>query len=475
MSAAAVPAAAARTAAALRAFAERLNLAGRLEPFRDRRWDPAAAHRRVLHLEDVSGIPFLTDIAGVEEYEHRARVRARAGDLYATETSPDPDYEAYCRQRLGLDAVHWLGADCGPAPLALARACGTGAALDGVAAFAREAGGLTIHPYLATDDVWMLAGRVAAAAAVPVAVLGPPPPVTWIANDKALFGELVELVLGPGWIPETRAATTVPGCVDLLHELAPRCTRVGLKRTRCASGTGNLVLDAAQIRAQAPAATATVVRGFLARTEWRAPEAVLAVAWETATSSPSTQWWIPAATAGEPRLDGVYEQILSGAGQLFVGSRPSTLPAAVNRALAAAGRRVAAALQALGYVGRCSFDHLVLGDPHAEFILRFTECNGRWGGTSTPMHLVDRVVSGPRPRYRGQDFVHERLQGLGFGEVLERVGGHAFDAGTQSGRYIFYNVGPLAEHGKLDVIALGATQAEAEQALLADLPRLLGL
>lgn len=463
------------SAAALQAFADRLNLANRLEAFRDRRWRPAAAPRRALHLEDVSGIPFLTDIAGVEEYEHRARVRARAGDLYATETPPDPDYETYSGQRLGLGPVHWLGADCGPAPLALARGCCANAALDRIVAFAREAGGLTIHPYLATDDVWTLAGRVAAAAAVPVAVLGPPPPVTWIANDKALFGELVGLVLGPGWIPETRAATNVMGCVDRLRELAPSCTRVGLKRTRCASGTGNLVLDAAQVRTQAPAATAAVVRRFLARTEWRTPEPVLVVAWETAASSPSTQWWIPAATAGEPRLDGVYEQILSGAGQRFVGSRPSTLPVAVNRALANASRRVAAALQTLGYVGRCSFDHLVLGDPHAEFTLRFTECNGRWGGTSTPMHLVDRVVSGPRPRYRGQDFVHDRLQGLAFGEVLERVGRHAFDAGTQTGRYIFYNVGPLAEHGKLDVIALGETQAEAEQALLADLPRLLGL
>ncbi len=460
--------------AALQAFADGLNLAGRLEPFRDRRWHPPAANRRVLHLEDVSGIPFLTDIAGVEEYEHRARVRARDGDLYATETPPDPDYETYCRQRLRLGAADWLGADCG-APLELARGCSAGAALDQLVAFAREAGGLTIHPYLATDTVWTLAGRVSAAAAVPVAVLGPPPPVTWIANDKALFAELVELVLGPGWIPETRAATAVPGCVDLLHELAARCTRVGLKRTRCASGTGNLVLDAAQVRAQAPAATAAVVRGFLARTEWRAPEPVLIVAWETAASSPSTQWWIPAAGGGDPRLDGIYEQILAGAAQLFVGSRPSTLPAPVNRALADASRQVAGALQALGYVGRCSFDHLVLGDPRAEFTVRFTECNGRWGGTSTPMHLVDRVVSGPRPRYRGQDFVHERLQGLGFGELLERVGRHAFDAGAQTGRYIFYNVGPLAGHGKLDVIALGETQAEAEQALLADLPRLLGL
>ncbi len=460
---------------ALRAFADRLNLDERLAPFRDRRWHPAAAQRRVLHLEDVSGIPFLTEIAGVEEYEHRARVRAREGDLYASESPPDPDYEAYCRQRLRLGPVAWLGADCGEAPLALARACSAGEALDRLVAVARHAGGLTIHPYLATDDVWTLAARVAAGAAVPVAVLGPPPPVTWIANDKARFAELVEIVLGPGWSPETRAATTVPGCADLLHELAGRCTRVGLKRTRCASGTGNLVLDAAEIRAQAPAATAAVVRAFLTRTEWRPPEPVLAVAWETAVSSPSTQWWIPAADGGAPRLDGIYEQILAGAGQLFVGSRPSTLPAPVNRVLADASGRIAGALQALGYVGRCSFDHLVLGNPQAEFTVRFTECNGRWGGTSTPMHLVDRVVPGPRPCYRGQDFVNERLQGLTFAQVLERVGGHAFDAGTRTGRYIFYNVGPLAEHGKLDVIALGATQAEAEQALLADFPRLLDM
>ena len=459
---------------ALRAFAERLDLAGRLEPFRDRRWQPAAAERRVLHLEDVSGIPFLTEIAGVEEYEHRARVRACEGDLYATETRPDPDYEAYCRQRLRLGAVQWLGADCRETPLGLARGCSAGAALARLA-FARAAGGVTIHPYLATDDVWALAARLAAAANVPVTVLGPPPPVTWIANDKAIFTELVEVVLGPGRVPETHAATTVPGCVDLLHELAARCTRVGLKRTRCASGTGNLVLDAAELRAQAPAATAAVVRGFLARTEWRAPEPTLVVEWETAAASPSTQWWIPPAGGGEPRLDGIYEQLLAGAEQLFVGSRPSTLPAPVNRALADASRRVAGALQALGYVGRCSFDHLVLGDLEEDFTVRFTECNGRWGGTSTPMHLVDRVVSGPRPCYRGQDFVHERLQGLGFGELLARVGRHAFDAAAQTGRYIFYNVGPLAEHGKLDVIALGATQAEAEQALLADLPGLLGL
>ena len=43
------------------------------------------------------------------------------------------------------------------------------------------------------------------------------------------------------------------------------------------------------------------------------------------------------------------------------------------------------------------------------------------------------------------------------------------------GRFIFYNVGPLTRCGKLDVIALGRTPDEAEEALGSDLPRLLGL
>ena len=151
------------------------------------------------------------------------------------------------------------------------------------------------------------------------------------------------------------------------------------------------------------------------------------------------------------------------------------MPRAVNQAIGEASEKVASALQFFGYVGRCSFDHLVLGDPAGDFTIRFTECNGRWGGTSTPMHLVDRVVTGPRPPYRAQDFQHERLADFSFFEILDRVGSEVFDHRTQRGRFIFYNIGPLHLHGKLDVTAIGTTQAEAEQALLADLPRCLGL
>ena len=460
---------------ALCAFARRLDLDDRLEPFHDRRWHDPDENVPVLHLEDVSAIPFLSGIAGVEEYQHRARVRAYDGDMYATVTPTDPAYEAYCRDRLNLGDVRWFQAEGGNEPLAVARACQRGETFDRLVDATKHSRTLLIHPYMAIDDVWELGAHLAQGAGAPVAILGPPPPVTWIANDKALFTELVDLVLGPGWTPETHQAGNARQIAETLQALARRYPLVGLKRTRCASATGNAVFDSKVMRQQPPATVEDSVREFLRRTEWPDLEPVLIVAWEETPHSPSTQWWLPPPETAPPRLDGIYEQILQEDRKLFVGSRPSTLPDRVNQTLAHTAQRVATALQTLGYVGRCSFDHLVLGDPNGDFTVRFTECNGRWGGTSTPMLLVDRVVRGARPPYRAQDFVHPNLAGLDFSAILASVGDAVFDHRTQRGRYIFYNVGPLRQHGKLDVVALGSTQDEAEHALSHELPRLLGL
>ena len=136
---------------------------------------------------------------------------------------------------------------------------------------------------------------------------------------------------------------------------------------------------------------------------------------------------------------------------------------------------MASGLQALGYIGRCSFDFILTGDPEGDFQLKFTECNGRWGGTSTPMALLDRLLPGGRPPYRARDFVYPGLVGAAFTDVLDRVGGEVWNHQLGTGRYLFYNTGPLRAYGKLNVIALGTTQSEADDALEEQLPKMLGL
>ncbi len=439
-------------------------------------WRESDAGLPVLSLDDVSAIPFLVDIEGVEEYQHRARLRAGDGDLFAAVTAQNDAYESYCRERLGLGAVEFVPAHGDDNLLEVAEACCRGTALERITAHAREAGGLAIHPYMGIESVWKLGRLVAAESGVRVGILGPPPPITWAANDKGAFSELVSLVLGEDYLVETYRSADVKELADRLLQLTASYRQVALKRLRCASAMGNAVFESSALSELERPAIEAEIRAFLDRTEWDGVEEVLAVAWEDTELSPSTQLWIPPLGGGEPRLDGIYEQILKGTRRIFVGSRPSSLPQPVHEDLGASSLRVAAGLQALGYVGRCSFDFLLVGDPDGDFVLRFVECNGRWGGTSTPMALLDRLLDGrSRPPYRAQDFIHSDLVGVGFGDILEAVGEEAFDPVIGRGRFIFYNVGPLAGFGKLDVIALGRSQSEAEAGLEEDLPRLLGL
>jgi len=450
-----------------------IDLAAQLRPYEPHRWQPGDTPHPTLQLDDVSGIPFLADIAGVEEYQHRGRLRAGDHDVYVTVTPEALGYEPYCRGTLQMGAPEHLVADPIGPPIAVARACTAGATHRRLVEIARGAGGMTVHPYMGIEDVWELAAMLSVDGRAPVRVISAPPPVTWIANDKALFDELVARVLGREALVDTRISRDLAGIETDLRMLAQRHDRVGLKRTRCASAMGNAVFASRDVHSDRDAAE--MVQEFLRRTEWPDGEEVLAVAWLDTDLSPSTQLWIPPLGLCEPCLDGIYEQILKGEEKVFVGSRPSTLPDAVNQDLAAAGLMVAAALQELGYVGRCSFDHLVTGDPHAEFQVVFTECNGRWGGTSTPMSLLDRLLHGPRPAYRAQDVVFPELIGASLPDLLELAGDLSFSTESGQGRFIFYNLGPLHDHGKFDVISIGADQADAERGVLEILPKRLGL
>jgi hypothetical protein len=464
-----------RISEAIRPLAERLRIESRNREYAAQRWGGETGELPVLYLDDVSAIPFVSVVPGVEEYQHRARVRAGDGDLFVAATPPAEGYESYCRDRLRLGSPEFVLADGGDHAYAVARACLREPTISRIVERTRQAGGLVIHPYMAIQEVWELAGVISERSGLPVQVIGPPPPVLWLANDKQRFTELVSRVLSPDWVVETHAANDPAEMARHLVRLAERHRRGGLKRTRCASAMGNAVYDLEAIARLDPDKILEEVRRFLERTEWALDEEVLIVAWEQTNDSPSTQLWIPPSEVGPPVVEGVYEQLLEGDEKIFLGSRPSRLPEVVNESLTRSSIAVGSALQSLGYVGRCSFDFIVVADTPEASQVKFVECNGRWGGTSTPMRLVDRVVEGSRPPYRAQDYMHHDLVGVGFSEIVRRLGDGLYDPSTGQGRYILYNVGPLAAHGKLDVIALGDTQAEAEQALLADFPRLLGL
>lgn len=418
-----------------------------------------------LHIDDVSGIPFLQDIVGIEYYQLRARVRARDGDLFVA-TCPDPgldEYEAYNQSYLGLGDARLLHAPH-PSPTEVSRGCQESACFDTLIGVAQEHGGLNIHPYMGIEAVWCLADALHQASGVRIGVIAPPPPATWFANDKLSLTTYVSAMLGDEAIVPTLVGRDAQTLAQHLVTLSRDNNQVALKMLRCASAMGNQMFEATDVIAAAPGAFLARVERFLADKEWVTGSPVLAVAWEPARASPSAQTWIP--SQGAPVVDGVFEQLLEGENKVFLGSIPSRLGADVDARIRRASLMLTRGYQALGYMGRCSFDTIY------NERLRFIECNGRWGGTSTPMHLMDRIFPAGRPAYRAQDVVFQSLIGVGFNELIRRLGDELYDSRTKKGRFILYNVGSVSQYGKFDVIAIGDSIDEASDALARRLPEL---
>ena len=276
----------------------------------------------------------------------------------------------------------------------MAEACRRGEALNRSAALhsGRAVWWCILHGHW---SVWHLADDVHGATGVPVQVLGPPPPATWIANDKVAFDAVVALTLGADWLVESIDCVGSQATVEALETLATRHQVVGLKRLRSASAMGNRVVRQRHLETLGAEA---LVRDFLAETAWCGDDEVQVVAWLESELSPSTQLWIPPLGQGAPRVDGVYEQLLLGDEKVFLGSRPARFDAQVVERMKAASLPVAEAFGA-SVLRSLLLRLLVVGDGD----IYFTECNGRWGGTST-RYLVDRLFPAERPFYRAQDY-----------------------------------------------------------------------
>lgn len=435
-------------------------------------YSPAGPQGPILHIDDLSAIPFLQDIVGVELYQLRAVVRAGDGDFTVATCPAIADYQAYNRDRLGLGDPESIYAPQVATASEVALAASEGPALERLAEVARERGGMLIHPYMGSEPVWELARAIHDASGAPVQVLGPPPPVTWLANDKELLTDVAREVAGEDSVVPTTVGHEPRQIAAQLRSLAEAGhRRVALKKTRCASAMGNRRFLSEELLQWSEISLLAEVEQFLLDKEWSRGEPILSLVWEDVSSSPSTQLWIPHPEEGSPRVDGVYEQLLEGPEQVFLGSIPSRLSPETEARLVEVSLKVAEVYQALGYVGRCSFDFIV----RAEGGVRFVECNGRWGGTSTPMHLVDRLFPKGRPWYRARDFISESLKGASFTDLAAMIGDALYDPRTGEGRFVLYNMGMLSRYGKLDVISLGRSVEDATEALEVQLPKLLGL
>lgn len=424
-----------------------------------------------LLLEDFSDIPFLDGIDGIEWYQLRSRTRAGDGDYFAATQNPVAGYEDYNREHLEIGAPNYLQAkpaDTGA--LGVADACREDpTAFKTLETIVDEKGGLRLHPYMGSRSVWRLAEELKKRTGGCVEVLGPTPPAVFAANHKGLLDRAVRILFGDKAVCRTAKSKDARTLARAASQFTG-AEKIALKMVDYASAMGNAVYSAAELFAGTEDDIVARIRAFMEKHRWNGQEEILMVEWRTdSRQSPSSQLWIPPLGEGAPRVDGIFEQLLDGDNGIFQGSLPSSLPPPLQERIARMSLQAGRVFQELGYTGRCSFDFILCGDDPI-----FVECNGRWGGTSIPMALLERIFGEKKvPFYRARDYVDSKLAGRPFPEILARLKDSLYDARTGNGHFILYNVGCLRDSGKFDVIALGATREESSHRLEQQLPDLL--
>lgn len=331
--------------------------------------------------------------------EYRLATLADAGDILILSHDRSPAFEDYLRDYLdisGLDVME-AASRSGERRWPLPKRCLQHEQLfHHIAHEMAGAGSLTIVPYLSTGHVWNLARRLTEETGARVAIAAPPPRLARCVNDKVWFANRVKQVLGEQALSPSVIVYGPAALTGHVRHMSSGSRRLVIKIPDSAGSAGNLTLDTAMFRGQGSTPVRLHLLDMLTAMGWQGTFPLKIENWEEQIlSSPSVQIWIPDRQHGLPIIEGVYEQIVEGVAGKFSGAIKSSMPASMKHRLAKQAMSLAFLFQQLGYFGRCSMDALVTGADYGTADLHWIECNGRWGGVSVPMTLVNRLL--PKP------------------------------------------------------------------------------
>jgi hypothetical protein len=430
-----------------------------------------------LLVEDHGGIQLAHESGADLVYSYRPLVLAGDGDMLAVYGARNPAFETYCREFLCLGHVRAMSPAAADPRWPPARACAEDGAFVGrLAEAARSGGGLNVVPYMATGDVWRLAGEIAQRAQVPVRVAAPPPRLARQVNDKVWFARRAAEALGQDAVPPSMPVYGIAALAGYVRRLGRQSESVALKLTHSAASRGNLVLDVPEIAGLSPLALGEHLKGLMHRSGWPEEFPIQVTAWEgPLLGSPSVQLWIPPQGEGAPIIEGVFDQIVSGRLARFTGGMSSELPDPLRQRIAAEAMQLGTLFQLLGYFGRCGFDTVLVGRTTAEARLLWVECNGRWTGMSIPMTLANRLTGDWAAG--GFMVISRRPHGLlprNTQEFLDRYADALYRPGVSSAGAVLLVPGRLEAGRGIDLLILGTSAADARERGEAILGRLTG-
>ncbi len=424
---------------------------------------------------DVREIPLLSDSAS-SAMEYRLSSFAQTGDIVVLQTVRYRDFEDYREKTLQLGSPDYLETSQPTVENLFStpvRCLKDKKIYSELLKRVRSLQATTVLSHIATGTIWALARRLGAELDQPMQVAGALPTLSRLANNKLWFAKVVSELLGPEVIPDEVPVHGPAALTGAVRSLARKNNKLVIKVPDSAGSAGNFVISCSILRDMDVYATHRFLAELLVPVEKELRFPLMVQVWENKVlMSPSIQIWIPKAQDGSPIIEGFFEQVLSGPSGTFSGAAHVVLPPELDERMACQGMMLAQLFQSLGYFGRCSFDSVISGDDLDSAKLLWIECNGRWGGVSVPMTLLNNlfrnsqipefvIYHAPGATGRRQTFAE------GSGKLKELL----WSPGRASG-VIFLTPSGFETGEKLHFVSLASTIKQAQQQVELTLRRL---
>lgn len=358
---------------------------------------PAAGNGPFVFFGDSSEMSMIDDESR-RLLEYRFALLAGEGDLVVIGGRRNGEFEHYVENRLGLGHRHYLQVAQAPRDLhepSYLRCMKDPASYQHLRAFVEQAGRATLVPYSATGAVWRLARRLGADTGARISVAGSFPAVTEAANNKVFFTRLARALLGPAAAPKEILAHGPAALAGAVHKIARDCRKLVVKLPQSAGSAGNFPVFSSDLSGMSIKALHAYLVDRLGAAARPTEFPVIVQVWQNNVfTSPSLQLWIPQQTAVPPVIEGVFHQVVAGPEGRFVGAHPADSSDPWIAEFCHRGLMLGQVFQDLGFFGRCSFDAVLFGDNPENPDIQWLECNGRWGGVSIPMTLMNRLFPG---------------------------------------------------------------------------------
>jgi len=416
-----------------------------------------------LFIQDLTDIS-LSEGSTYEFLQYRMLMLARDGDILGISTPRSKGFEKYCRDTLGLGKTGFLTHEMHGAEGSLASWCWQNAkTMDRLVELAKKHGNLNIHPYIGNSPVWELAHRISGLSDTYVHVAAGLPHITSLVNNKIWFSLLISEAFGKHSIVKSHSVIDSGALAANVAKLAKSYDHLVIKLPDSTGSLGNLLVDSKEVTSLNLPDLEKKLLFLLRGLGWRNQYPLLVSVWKSPViKSPSVQIWIPSIEQGLPIIEGILEQILLPPQGEFIGAEQSVLPKHWQGRLALEAMQVSFVLQRLGYFGRCSLDAILVGNDLDSASLHWIECNGRWGGTSIPMTLINRLFG----NWKSHPFVAIKksgnYKGLRISTLLSKSAPHLYVPGKNNGGIIILIPNRFEQGAGADFISVASSLSEAK-------------